>query len=69
MTWETVRTPDRYLEPPEPAEWSCPVCEQDSQDCPCGTCEACGERDEVRKYKIEDDEAWLCDACQEGTPA
>lgn len=66
MMWETVRTPDRYLEPPEPVEWFCEICEKDSQDCGCGTCEACGERGEVRRYKVEDDEAWLCDKCQEG---
>lgn len=63
--WEPIATPSSHLEPPEPVEWSCPTCEQDSQDCPCGTCEACGERAEVRRYKVEDDEAWLCDECQE----
>jgi hypothetical protein len=66
MIWEPVRVPDRYLEPREPVEWFCPTCELDSQDCQCGTCDACGERTEVSQYKIEDDESWLCDACQEG---
>lgn len=64
---EPVAVPDRYLEPPEPVEWFCGVCEQDSQDCGCGHCEACGERGEVSKYMVEDCEAWLCDECQEAS--
>lgn len=70
MTYlEPVRTPDRYLEPPEPEPWFCETCEEEYEAyCECGTCEACGERGDVRKYMVEDCEAWLCDACQEGSP-
>ena len=62
--WEPIATPSSHLEPPEPVEWFCDVCDKDSQDCGCGRCEACGERGEVRRYMVEDCDAWLCDPCQ-----
>ena len=62
--WEPIATPASHLEPPDPVEWTCDNCEQDSTDCECGTCEACGERTTVHRYKVEDCEAWLCDDCQ-----
>lgn len=62
---EPVAVPDRYLEPPDPEEWFCEVCEEEYEAyCTCGRCESCGERGNVRKYKVEDDVAWLCGACQ-----
>ena len=65
--WEPIATPGSHLEPPDPVEWSCHVCDKDSADCECGNCEACGDRGEVHRYTVEDCEAWLCDTCQ-GVP-
>ena len=43
MSWEPVPVPDRYLEPPEPEEEFCEVCEKDVDDCECEFCVDCDE--------------------------
>ena len=63
--WEPIATPGSHLEPPDPVEWICDVCDLDEYDCECGTCEACGNGGEVTKMKSGDEILDLCGKCKE----
>lgn len=61
--WEPVRTPDRYLEPPDPEPEWCEACERDMDYCDCGECEACGETGPTKETPSGDETLWLCPNC------
>lgn len=64
MTYlEPVPVPDRYLEPVEPGEWICGVCDQEWSDCECLHCDECGERGETTEMTVDDDTFTICPKC------
>lgn len=64
MSWEPVRTPDRYLEPPEPKPWTCSVCERDEDYCDCKSCDSCDAIGATKKCTSGDEVLWLCSDCE-----
>ena len=61
--WEPIATPGSHMEPPDPEEEWCEICEEELIYCDCVSCESCGERGPWEKVQSESEMLYLCKPC------